>query len=360
MQTSGQQDALWQPSTFLERGVAVPFTTPMLAGTRARPATRGVELVVPHPAGVRGVYIVAWSELRNFCAPTVHDVLLSERISALRSVTPRDIRRAARSVAAEGAAGRGARSAAVAADGTDRHERLLANIVLLQMLVEQTTGATPPAAELDKRARAAILELAGRLGRTAAMVTNDIETVADIFAGLGLRPPALPARCERLLGAIERLHAELKSVGASFPVATELAASLIVSSAQVTMELSRRTLAAAQERSADLPKLLAEWAADEARTTESLTRPEWLLDGWEQICLVWQMADETRRRGAIHEMALMVPAIPKEAGEWWNIGVDEREMQRLRRLVLGYEDWRTGSLVIDLVARNESMRAMAA
>ncbi len=36
------------PTTFLERGVAVPFTTPLLAGSRTRPGERNqLELIVP-------------------------------------------------------------------------------------------------------------------------------------------------------------------------------------------------------------------------------------------------------------------------------------------------------------------------
>ena len=31
----------YQPATFLERGVAMPFTTPQLAGARGRPDLRG-------------------------------------------------------------------------------------------------------------------------------------------------------------------------------------------------------------------------------------------------------------------------------------------------------------------------------
>ena len=55
------------PATFLERGVAVPFTTPMLAGTRARPSERGgTELLVPNPSGGTGVYILPWGSLRDF------------------------------------------------------------------------------------------------------------------------------------------------------------------------------------------------------------------------------------------------------------------------------------------------------
>ena len=96
----------YHPTTFLERGVAVPFTTPLLDGTRARPGARAdVELIVPNLSGGRGVYILPWSGIREFCRPTVHDARLNQEIAGLRSVTPITIRRAARRVAAAGLAG---------------------------------------------------------------------------------------------------------------------------------------------------------------------------------------------------------------------------------------------------------------
>jgi hypothetical protein len=59
-------------------------------------------------------------------------------------------------------------------------------------------------------------------------------------------------------------------------------------------------------------------------------------------------------------MALMVPVIPREASEWLGLSIDEGERQRLRKVVLSYEDWRTGSLVFELIGRNELIRALAA
>ncbi|MEJ0048699.1 MAG: hypothetical protein WDN04_23255 [Rhodospirillales bacterium] len=97
-----------------------------------------------------------------------------------------------------------------------------------------------------------------------------------------------------------------------------------------------------------------------ARTAAFLARAEWLLDGWDQICLVWELAEDDRRRAAVSEMALMVPAIPKEAGDWVNRHLDETERHRMRRIVQSFEDWRTGSLVFDLIGRNELIRALAA
>lgn len=340
--------------------MAVPFTTPVLGGARARPAARGVELVVPHPAGARGVYIMAWGELENFCVPTLHDVRLTERIAALPAVTPRDLRAAARAVAAEGAARRGARQAALAAAAQEERERLSANIALLRALVRQTTGEDPPLEELDRQAKAVLLRVAPALSRPAPLLERHIEDMAAIFAALGVGEGRRECRAARLIEHMERTRTAMKSVVARGAGQAALAAALVGSAVEVTLALARRALADAQKRAEDMLALLAGWVADPAGVARILTRTEWLLDGWEQICAIWQLAEDAARRAAVIEMALMVPCIPREADSWLGVAVDESERQRLRRQVHGYEDWRTGCLVFDLVARNERIRAMAA
>jgi hypothetical protein len=121
----------YHPTSFLERGAAIPFTTPLLAGTRARPAEKqGLELVIPNPAGGRGVYIMGWTSISSLCCPTLHDRQLNDRIAKLVSVTPSTIRRVGREVAAEGLAGEEATTAARLAAEHDRGDRLVANYQL--------------------------------------------------------------------------------------------------------------------------------------------------------------------------------------------------------------------------------------
>src|SRR4051794_14613092 len=103
----------YHPTTFLERGVLVPFTTPTLAAARARTSERsGLELIVANPAGGRGFYVMPWSGVQDFCRPTLHDRQIQERAAALSCVTPGSIRQICRDVAGEGDAGRGAPPAA--------------------------------------------------------------------------------------------------------------------------------------------------------------------------------------------------------------------------------------------------------
>src|SRR5690348_17776725 len=116
----------YHPTTFLERGVVVPFTTPALGGARARVSERsGLELIVANPAGGRGFYVMPWIAVQDFCRPTLHDRQIQERASALTCVTPRGIRQICRDVAGKGYAGREARTAAVQSQEQDGQAQLI-------------------------------------------------------------------------------------------------------------------------------------------------------------------------------------------------------------------------------------------
>jgi hypothetical protein len=59
------------------------------------------------------------------------------------------------------------------------------------------------------------------------------------------------------------------------------------------------------------------------------------------------------------EISGLIPVLPKEASDW-SEGKSEVEVAfRFRRLVSLNEDWRTGSAVFQLIARNEHLRALA-
>ena len=120
------------PTTFLERGVSIPFTTPQLNGARARPGERrSLELIIPNPSGGRGVYIVALGHIYDFCPLTLNDRRLADAIINLRGVTPEIIRHVARDIADTGLAGQGAAAAAERAREGDSIGKLQANFDLL-------------------------------------------------------------------------------------------------------------------------------------------------------------------------------------------------------------------------------------
>ena len=106
--------------------------------------------------------------------------------------------------------------------------------------------------------------------------------------------------------------------------------------------------------------LLRAWAADPDAIVRLVGRPEWLLDGWEHICLIWNhAADDAARRAALAEIVEHVPVLPREVNEWCQTMPKAESTARFRRLVHLNEDWRTGATVFDLIARNEQFRAAA-
>jgi hypothetical protein len=359
----------YHPTTFLERGVAVPFTTPMLAGTRARPASRGgPELIVPSPAGGRGVYILPWGSVQELCHPSVHDCLLNEKVAALVHVTPFTIRQAAREIAREGLAGREAQVAASTAAEMDHHERLLANFLLLLGLIQQVepTGSSSPnlalqsRSEIEARARRTIAQIAPHLGLTPESIAHSLEELADLFAGVGIGTQREAARIPTTLRQLQRLRQETIAWARQHRDNSGDQAQLIADVAGITVACARGTLDQAQQLTDDPIGLLRRWRGARQGITQLASRPDWLLDGWSQISMVWDHADEDKAKpAALAEMALLAPIIPREVSDWVGPAAKE-DIGRFRRAVVLNEDWRTGVKVFDLIARNEHLRALAA
>jgi hypothetical protein len=130
--------------------------------------------------------------------------------------------------------------------------------------------------------------------------------------------------------------------------------------ADLTIACADKTLAEAHGLIGDMAGLLREWGAAPDKLSQCVSRPEWLMDGWEQICLIWHCADgDAARRAALAEMALLVPVLPKEASDWVGMKIDDDMVMRFRKTVSLNQDWRTGAQ-FERIERNEKLRALAA
>jgi hypothetical protein len=105
--------------------------------------------------------------------------------------------------------------------------------------------------------------------------------------------------------------------------------------------------------------LLRAWFADPDALSALVTRPDWLVDGWERIILLWQTAEALGPGATLTEMASLIPGMPKEVAEWCRVPVPGlSEGTSRRRMVAMMEDWRTGITLYDMIARNEQILAM--
>lgn len=356
----------YQPATFAERGVAVPFTTPLLVGARVRRAERiGLELVVPNPSGGRGVYILPWRSARLLCRPTVHDTRLFERLGQLPALTPTAVRQAARTVAAEGLAGREAKAAGTALAEADNDERMLANFLLLMALVEEfepgsvsITAVLRPTTELEERSKRAVAAVAPRLGRSPDQIAADLEALAVLYGPVGVPPQAEPARLPRLTRALRQFVDDVGACGKTTPDDDIGAVARMLSAAAARIAVSAEAaLADARTLLAPITGLLRSWHSSPEVLASRIGCAEWLLDGWDRMILLWQDSQfPARRRAALLEMTQLVPVIPEELVIDGRVQRSTDVMDECRVVALN-ESWRTGPASYALVARNERMRA---
>ncbi len=349
------------PTTFLERGVAVPFTTPQLNGARVRPGERKpLELIIPNPSGGRGVYVVPLGNVQDFCSLTVSDRRLADAITRIRGVTPSAIRQISRDVAGEGLAGRGALAAAEQARQSEEFAKLQANFDLLIRLVRQTepSGEEPVPPEkarpidLEVRGRRAVGRVATKLGFTHDGAVAALEQLANVFQSIGIQ------HCSRIPQELQTLTSVRLEVLKYSDIASDTMAAqaqLIASAADLTILLTTSTLADGRALADNIRTLLRDWVIDPAPIMLLLARPDWLLDGWNRICALWRSSGNPDN--ALGEMAALVPVIPREAEAWLShrVGYQIDIPQYRRSVVRLLEDWRTGVTIADLVARNESL-----
>jgi hypothetical protein len=355
--------------TFAGRGVAAPFTTPLLAGTRVRESTRSeLELVVPNPSGGRGVYVLNWSGVRALCNPTLHDAVLSRQFSGLAVLDPARVRDAALQVALEGHAGREAAAAAGVAISHDRTQRLTAHFLLVSGLVEQldphgrkVASSPERMADLDRRASVVLHRIAPSLGRPAAQLADGVMAVGAMFAPIGIAAGDRDARIPRLLIRLEEsltdlsrwLEADPENDVGGLGSAVAAAMRRACDSGSAVLEKTRMALTGPTN-------LLKCWTTDPDVVLARAMRCDWLLDGWERIGLLWLSAGTgASRRAALLEMAPLVPVLPREVMEWTDMPVPEEAMKQANRVTSNQDGWRTGRSAFALIERNEKILAMS-
>ena len=108
-----------KPARCAERGVAAPFTAPLLFAARLRLGPgRELDVLVPNPSGREGWFVLPWAAAQEALQPSLADQALiqalKELVNEAAELQPAQMRQAARHVAGTGLAGRAARRAALA------------------------------------------------------------------------------------------------------------------------------------------------------------------------------------------------------------------------------------------------------
>jgi hypothetical protein len=357
------------PVTFQSRGVAVPFTTPLLAGARVRHSGRSeIELITPNPSGGRGIYVVPWAGVRELCNPTLHDRTLIHRLALLPCIDPASVRDAALEVASEGYAGRNAVASATTTRDNDTIHRELAHFRLLAALIEQAESAggkptmpTQRTPAFDQLAEGVLRRLAPSFGCSAEHLIDALAAMGDRFAPVGVEWEDRTARIPRLMSTLGDVHAGIAGWLAEDPD-NDIGGlgEMVTASMKVTCDGSHALLAGIRGMLSDPLALVKRWIAAPDDASALASRCDWLLDGWESPCLLWTMAASTAsRRAALLEIGQILPVLPREVADWLAVPIPPAAIDASCRVTSRDDAWRSGAAAFALIQRNEALRAMS-
>jgi hypothetical protein len=358
------------PATFEERGVVVPFTTPMLAFSRARgDGNDGLEIIVPGLSGGSGVYIIAWPSVRDVFRMTVHDRAFHDMIETRKATTPGQMRRCAHEIAITGLSGADGIDAAEKAIAQEENERLLTNYFLVNTAVKslatadvQLSIAELSSAKGQKKVRAIMSSIAADLKLSSEQLYGDLEKWSDMIAPIGIAAMPHECRLRRLLSRLKAFRMNLTTWGKRSNADPDGLSFLAADVSALTIDIAETLIGETDDYANDLRGALAGWKTTGQEIAGRMNRISWLLDGWDHVLSIWDEVLDApihEQVTALEEIVRMLPLVPTkeleaQKGKAW--GELENAM---RKFVKPLQDWQSGETDIELMLRVESRRAKA-
>lgn len=357
------------PATFEDRGVTVPFTTPLLSQARLRRDDMDrFEFLLPNFTAGKGTYVLPWKGLPNVMTLTLHDRLLFEEIEKIERHSPEQIRACALSVQASGICGPEAATRAARLRDQDAQYLVLTQFILVTELLKlvgiSAADLLRPGMTTEDSKRVARQALA----RVAAMVdippddmTTRVDQLGEAVAPVGL--PQAP-KAGHLRSLAERLGGFAQSTqhfADTDPSDVAMLGAYVGTVANHTLTLARQRIAKLDNACRDARQIVNDVPRLLTAINEYVGRISWLLDGWDFLIAMWEaVKDEppAARQTAISDISRLLPLIPKEEVSHATEQLDLDAIARLqRRWVRVNQDWRTGVLDMDAVMRLESLKA---
>lgn len=369
-ESGGHLNTRYWPATFEERGVVVPFTTPMLSFARARAdGNGGLEVIVPGLSGGSGVYIIGWSGVTDVFRMTVHDRAFHDMIENRKAATPLAMRRCAHEIALTGLSGPDGIEAAEKAIEQEDNERLLTNYYLVNSVVKNLAATdvklsvselTSPAGQ--KKVRGMMADIAKNLNVSSERLYADIETWSEMIAPIGIASMPHECRLRRLLSRLKAFRMNVTAWGRNSHADSDGLAFLTADVALLTLDIGQTLMGEVDDHANDLQHALANWGTVGPEIEDRMNRLSWLLDGWEHVLGIWDSVIEAaiyEQVDALEEIVRMLPLVPTkelegQKGKAW--GELENAM---RKFVKPLQNWQSGDTDIELQLRIERRRADA-
>ena len=355
------------PSTFEERGTTVPFTTKELLYSRIRRHQHGgLEILVNGFSGGRCTYVFPWHSIPQVVRLNLHDKALHAEITFSDATTPDKIRLAGYRVARTGLGGvdmiaRANRALAEEADG-----KLATGYYLILKVIEATGVNTDRAAlaltkveSSDGRlmVQSAFARMAAAIGSTPEICHQRIVELGDIIQPIGFEIKGQRGRLRTLLHRLTEFRdSVLREQSGTL-------GRLLADSIQLTVRIATTTFQEIDGDITNIVRFIKEWDDRAMATRRAIDRLSWLLDGWTDICDLWDGVDvtgaETKldKRERLNEIMRIIPLVPRSEFGAAMRTETETVNRRQNRIVQQNQDWRTGRIDDDMMVRMGNSQA---
>jgi hypothetical protein len=311
------------PTSFAERGVAVPFTTPSVAMARVRNDERGrLELVISGLSGGRGVYVIGWSAVPQTFKLTVFDRVLHEYIQAIETVTPDTVREAVLHATATGLAGEDAAEAAIQSSSKITEDQIRISLALTQHLVKTFLEAELEIGLAELATSAGQQKVQNLLGRIARKENIAPETLSRVLTEWGDLLEALGVLDHRPRGRYRRTLDEASHFLSSFAdwmrtgeIGDDHPATLISDVLTETLHNWKNAFQEADVYAHDPRSTLKNWQSAKGVLESLSVRIPWLEDGWAVIFAMWENAlrgDHDQRLQTVATILSGLPLVPRD------------------------------------------------
>lgn len=357
----------YEPSTFLERGTVVPFTTAALAQCRVRLDDRErLEVVLPGFSGSKGVYVTAFTSLPDITTLSVHDRTLTEVVAKEKVVTPTGIRRCWLELATTGIGGQELAELAREELTQAAEVQVSTRIMLLLDTVRRGGGEIGPelvarlgSPEGRKQVRAMLGGAASRVSIDAVAIDQHIEELAAMLGTLGLRSLPEPGRLRHLHTRMQEFSHAIDNWGRTTVSDLAHIGRFAAMSADHSAGIAGRAIAEVDRMLTDPISLIARWDASQKALRGYLLRVAWLLDGWDYVLRIWDdaVAERMAIDVAAKEIGRIIPIVPTREVDADGGRRSVELFREYRSRVRVFEDWLSGDLDEDLIARPDRQAA---
>ncbi|WP_420405365.1 hypothetical protein [Nisaea sp.] len=330
------------PSSFAERGVAVPFTTPSVATARVRNGERGrLELVISGLSGGRGVYVIAWNGVPETFKLTVYDRVLHENISVIETVTPDAVREAVISASITGLAGEDAAVSASEASGRSTEDQLRISLALTSHVVKAVLDT-----DLDLSLAALSLpsgqeKVQSMLGRISRMLNIAPEPLSqamtewsDILELLGIPRQQPAGRLRKIFSDADHFRSSFRDWMRTSELDEDHPAGLVLEVLEETHTNWQTAFDEIDGFTNNPAETLKNWTRCRTNLERLSARVPWLEDGWPMIFAIWEnalRADREQQLAAVSTILSGLPLLPRDEV---NVNSHARWLEFAKRLGL--------------------------